>query len=1352
LQACSVQNDHAPGLVGETDIQDNDIGRPLTDVIGLGEMVSGRSRKVLGVSSGNPAVANDPRVEQLLDELLDSGCTPEEACRTCPELLPQVQAGWQRLRAVKAEIGAWFPSSPVGDDAAPFPLPIADLPQIHGYEVQEVLGRGGMGVVYKAWHERLNRTVALKMLLAGPFARPEELERFLREAQVVAGLRHANIVQVYDIGDLGGQPYFTMEYVEQGSLAQKLAGRPQPTEEAAALVATLAEAVHVAHQSGIVHRDLKPANVLLTTDGTPKVTDFGLARRLEGGGDLTVTGVPLGTPSYMAPEQGRDNSGAIGPATDVYALGAILYELLTGRPPFRAETAVATLQQVLAEDPVPPSRLNSRVPRDLETICLKCLYKEPSRRYASAMALAEDLRRYECGEPIAARPTGRLERLTRWVRRHRSAAGLLAALVVLLATTSIGGLLLYQQQLAARARQVETDQKFHAILERERKRLEEGWLAHDLAKLKEARDGGIRATDLARSGGASAAVVQEAEAFRQDTALRLGRATKNQALLDALLDVFAPQEFRTYFHNAVSVMRASSTLDQQYAAAFRRWGLDVDDTAEGKVVERLRQEPEVVQQELIAALDEWMLERRLKGCPEAAWHRLFRLAEQLDTSARHRRLRAWLVGPSPPRPNTVATLVATGASWPGLWQLVRGDPWRGLLELRSEIQPQTASVPTVVLLARALAATRDIRGAEEVLRQAATARPRQVVLLGTLGRVLERQQRLEEAIGYYRAARGQRPELGIALSMALLAADRATEAREVMQDLVLRQPDNPALYISLGIVAHTQKKGDEAQAIIRKALDLDPNLAEAHYALGILAEHRRDGEAEAHYRRAVSLKPDFAEAYNNLGATLGRQGRPGEAEAAYRKAVDLNPRLPQAQRNLGIALTERQKYAEAEAAFRKAIELKLDDADLYCGLGKALTNQDRLNEAEAACRKAIDLQPDFAPAHDNLGAALDRQGKHVEAEAAFRKAIELQPDLAWSHSNLGGVLLRRQRYDEAEASLRKAIDLKPDYAEAYNNLAIALFRQGKPEDAEVAYRKAIDLQYVNAMVYNDFGRALGQQGKHVEAEAAFRKAIDLQPNLIQAHVNLGSALIGQQKYGEAEAALGRAIALKPDFGVPRFFLGQALMRQARFEEAGTVLKDAAELLPAQNAHRMHALKLQQLCQRWLILDSKLSAILSGKETPANASEQLDCAALCFWKKRYVAAACFYRDTFAAAPRLADNVPTDARYVAACAATLAGCGQGKDIESLDAKECSRWRRQALDWLRQDLAWWGKTLETSHAQTNAQVRQKLWQWKADSSLAGVRARDALARIPDEERKQWQRLWSDVDALLRQVNELK
>src|SRR6516165_9326656 len=329
------------------------------------------------------AMPAEPRVQELLDELADHQATPEEVCGACPELLPVVRVRWGQICRARAELDAFLPILQHGITPT-MPPEESCLPRVPGYEVEAVLGHGGMGVVFRARHLRLGRLVALKMTLAGAYAGSHERERFRREAEAIAALRHTNVVQVYDVGDWAGRPYFTMELIEGGSLAQRLAGSPQPARQAAALLATLAEAMHAAHQGGIVHRDLKPANILLTLDGTPKVTDFGLARRLEGGGGLTLSGVPLGTPSYMAPEQGRGHGDAIGPATDVYALGAILYELLTGRPPFRAETAAATLQQVLAEDPVPPTRLNPRVPRDLEIICLKCLQKQPHCRYPSA--------------------------------------------------------------------------------------------------------------------------------------------------------------------------------------------------------------------------------------------------------------------------------------------------------------------------------------------------------------------------------------------------------------------------------------------------------------------------------------------------------------------------------------------------------------------------------------------------------------------------------------------------------------------------------------------------------------------------------------------------------------------------------------------------------------------------------------------------------------------------------------------------------------------------------------------------------------------------------------------------------
>jgi serine/threonine protein kinase len=290
-------------------------------------------------------------------------------------------------------------------------------PAVPGYEILEELGRGGMGVVFKARQIALDRLVALKMILSGGYAGEEDLVRFRIEAQAVARLQHPNIVQVYDAGRYEGTTYLAMEYCGGGTLDRKLAESPLPPPQAVLLGITLAGAVQAAHQANVIHRDLKPANVLLTTDGTPKITDFGLAKRMDEVGQ-TAPGAVVGTPSYMAPEQAGGRTREVGPAVDIYMLGAILYECLTGRPPFKAATVVDTLMQVLHEEPTPPRQLVPGIPRDLETIVLHCLEKEPTRRYATAAELAQDLQRWLASEPIAARPVGGLERLWKWVRRR----------------------------------------------------------------------------------------------------------------------------------------------------------------------------------------------------------------------------------------------------------------------------------------------------------------------------------------------------------------------------------------------------------------------------------------------------------------------------------------------------------------------------------------------------------------------------------------------------------------------------------------------------------------------------------------------------------------------------------------------------------------------------------------------------------------------------------------------------------------------------------------------------------------------------------------------------------------------
>jgi WD40 repeat protein len=403
--------------------------------------------------------------EVLLREQTGEAAQLDEYVRRFPHLAGPLKDLFAVHRAVEGR--SLFPVTEVGvakeasTDQRPMPADGELWPPIPGYEIVGVLGRGGMGIVYQARQVALGRLVALKMVRAGGGAKTHELARFRTEAEAVARLQHPNIVQIYEIGEWAGQPYLSLEYVDGGTLAKKLAGTPQPMRESAALMETVARAVNFAHQHGIVHRDLKPANILLASGvasaprGTPganatglananatglaevvpKITDFGLAKCLDSSVGQTVTGEILGTPTYMAPEQAQGHTKDIGPATDVYALGAILYEMLTGRPPFTAATAWELVAQVRTQEPVSLRRLQAQIPLDLDTICLKCLEKDSRRRYSSALELAEELARFRENRPIRARPVGALGRLARWGRRNPgwAAASSLAAVALVAA-------------------------------------------------------------------------------------------------------------------------------------------------------------------------------------------------------------------------------------------------------------------------------------------------------------------------------------------------------------------------------------------------------------------------------------------------------------------------------------------------------------------------------------------------------------------------------------------------------------------------------------------------------------------------------------------------------------------------------------------------------------------------------------------------------------------------------------------------------------------------------------------------------------------------------------------------------
>src|SRR5215471_13372741 len=363
----------------------------------------------------------------------------------CPKCGRVLQRDAPHGLCTKCLVGAMFDAGPLAS-ALHMAVGKPVLPRAFGpYELVEEVARGGMGIVYKARQTQINRVVAVKVMAAGQFAAPDFVKRFRTEAQATASLDHPNIVPIYEVGECEGQPFFSMKFIESGSLAGRISS-PElqiSNRQAAALLAKLARAVHYAHQRGILHRDIKPGNVLLDAQEEPHLTDFGLAKLVEKDSTLTRTMAVLGTPSYMSPEQARGEAKQLTTAVDVYGLGAVFYELLTGQPPFAGGTTMNTVRQVLEKEPRRPSALKPGIDRDLETICLKCIEKEPARRYGSGEALAEDLESWLRHEPIQARPIGTLGRLGKWTRRNPRTAFLalictLAILAFLVGQTIMG--------------------------------------------------------------------------------------------------------------------------------------------------------------------------------------------------------------------------------------------------------------------------------------------------------------------------------------------------------------------------------------------------------------------------------------------------------------------------------------------------------------------------------------------------------------------------------------------------------------------------------------------------------------------------------------------------------------------------------------------------------------------------------------------------------------------------------------------------------------------------------------------------------------------------------------------------
>jgi eukaryotic-like serine/threonine-protein kinase len=862
---------------------------------------------------------DERQVELLLDEILNSERTPEEVCGRCPELLGEVSRRWQQIRLVDAELEALFPKTVQGLEpiAQEFSDEGVSLPRVPGYKVVAVCARGGMGIVFQARHLKLNRIVALKMLLAGAYAAPLELARFRREAQAVAALRHPHIVQVYDVGDLNGHPYFTMEFVEGGSLAQQVCNNRPSVRQAAELVATVASAVQFAHKSGIIHRDLKPANILLTADGTPKITDFGLAR-IQGGTEFTLSGARLGTPSYMAPEQALGKTSALGPAVDVYSLGAVLYELLTGQPPFQGATASDIERQVVAEEAKPPSWLNANVPRNLDTICLKCLSKNPARRYASAQDLAQDLHRYLDGLPVLARPVGVLERGVKWVRRRPALAALILMMLVTLAA-AVGTSIWLQWQRSSR-------QAFAQHI------IEDGIPgAYELAGREQWQDA-KKHLDNIRS--------HLPYADSDELNRRVARAQQDINFAERLEQIRESHSYSVPESNALWEM-AKQDWGKEYAEAFAQAHLDIDDVETAAATIRASE----IQGPIVTALDLWAL---------AAFH------EKNDSLQAHLLKIARLADPDP------------------FWRDRFRDPaaWNDSHKL-VQLADDAAKVPTPPAAHQLAIVSLCMYNADpssdglSLIQKAQRSRPRDRWLTWELGVVLERLGKHRDAASYFRIVQAQRPEnpwILDHLSLALTNCRENQDAIELSRLAVEREPNNAVLRQHFAVILLHDQQFDEAREQCQLILQTNPNNASAIFLIAAsFSLNKQPSKSLPYYRRAIEIDPHYLIAYYYLGLDLLELRRFDEAEAVFRQLIDLNPMywpghlgLSRTALLLGkhdLSVAERKVLIDAMGSrlkvkqFEVAFDITACFAEVYEGLAVSQCWLGREAEARAAAQR-----------------------------------------------------------------------------------------------------------------------------------------------------------------------------------------------------------------------------------------------------------------------------------------------------------------------------------------------------------------------------------------------------------------
>jgi tetratricopeptide (TPR) repeat protein len=1088
---------------------------------------------------------NDEELARLLDEQLDTtdqdGLVAHvEDCPACRERLeeltrgPSLQVGGRPVAEVAAA-PASATASPSADDpyatADPVPasrgatIPHGPAPQSAAlpegpapddYEILSKLGEGGMGVVYRARHRPLNRLVALKMIRPESQDVPEQLARFLIEAEAVARLDHPNVVQIYDYGEVAGVPFFSLELLEGGSLRDRLAGTPQPGRSAAALLVTLARAMDVAHRAHIVHRDLKPANVLFDRAGNPKITDFGLAKRLEQEDGHTHSGQVMGTPSYMAPEQARGEPRRIGPLVDVYALGAILYEMLTGRPPFKGTTVWETLRQVVEEEPVPPSRLQPRVSRDLETICLKCLAKEPHRRYAGATALADDLHRYLAGEPIRARRTPAWERAVKWVRRHPTAATLLAtAAAVLIGLVGAG--LRYDRQVREQER-IEF-RRVASLRARAGDRIILGQKALAQGKYADGKEivgklvGEIEHETKLADLHAQALVLlgQLDRAVSRAAAIEVGRV-RRQAFDDAS---FAAHFYGTRF---IGLDPAASVQATRAAARAALAAFATEGPADSWT--------------LPPASDMLKPEDR-PGIAEGCYEMLLVLAE------------------------------AEAEPLPGEDPRRQADRGLRLLDAAARLRP--ASTRAFHLRrAACLARIDDTAGAKHERALAAALEPASPFDHFHLG--LERYDRGDgpAALREFDAVMQAQPNHFWArclLSICQLNAipSRPGEARAGLTACLQQRPDVPWLYLLRGFASgqmaalslqqaevhtahadalrlrrypvglHTTSAADAPTSPLSKEGPRgvgDPSDA-TQSRIPIEADTLFDA-AEADYLQAsrrLAAAPSDELLYIlhvNRGVLRLQRRRWADAIADLQEAIRLNPSKFFPYDNLAEVYAQQDRLADALAMLAEAILRQPDRADLYRKRARLHVRREEipaaLHDLEDALRYEVPASPALAADHTERGRLLHGTGRLEEALASYDAALKIAPADAETHRLRVDVLLKRKRYDDVIGSCDAYLAGGPPSADLYALRGLARAARNDLPGAIADDTQALALRPETPRVLVDRGWAYLFSASPKLALRDFDEALRLDPSLGDAHGGRGNALVLLGQHRDAVVA------------------------------------------------------------------------------------------------------------------------------------------------------------------------------------------------------------------------------------------